>query len=305
MDSDKKLARFSDVPEDIGRTIFETAAENGDGYRCALISRKVKLWVEPILYRNVTVYGNGLFARTIRDEESTKPPDFFATHVKTLLFEHTSRREDVPIIVRKCHRAWSIGFWIAEARIADELRELVTTDLLTPTQLSVGGRLFPANQLHFSHPIFRNVTHLDVMGKDSFDWEWESLLQLKKLTHFSLDVQVNTQQNPFKQAQRILAFCPESLRVFILTEVGPGYGSWTDRGDSEIVDIARAFSNGEVDPRAITAYTRLGGEYEYAIPAPYHELLDEWADPSNVRCNLWTRAEDLIKRRRMKPKIIE
>ncbi|KAF6761231.1 hypothetical protein DFP72DRAFT_880463 [Ephemerocybe angulata] len=255
MDSDKKLARFSDVPEDIGRTIFETAAENGDGYRCALISRKVKLWVEPIFYRNVTVYGNGLFARTVRDEESTKPPDFFATHVKTLLFEHTSRREDVPIIVRK-------------SRIADELRELVTTNLLTPTQLSVGGRLFPADQLHFSHPIFRNITHLDVMWKDSLDWE-----------------------NPFKQAEHILAFCPESLRVFIL--IGPGYGSGTGSDDSEVLDIDRAFFND------------WDGEYEYAIPAPYHELLDEWADPSNVRCNLWTRAEDLIKRRRTKPKIIE
>ena len=36
--------RFSDLPEDIGQTVFELAAENGDGPRCALVTKRVQSW---------------------------------------------------------------------------------------------------------------------------------------------------------------------------------------------------------------------------------------------------------------------
>jgi Fe-S cluster biosynthesis and repair protein YggX len=36
--------RFSDLPEDIGRLIFEIVADNGWGPACALVSKKVQAW---------------------------------------------------------------------------------------------------------------------------------------------------------------------------------------------------------------------------------------------------------------------
>lgn len=35
---------FPHVPQDIGRTIFELAAEAGDGKACAVVSKQVKPW---------------------------------------------------------------------------------------------------------------------------------------------------------------------------------------------------------------------------------------------------------------------
>jgi hypothetical protein len=35
---------FPNLPRDIGRTIFELAAEAGDGLACALVSKQVKPW---------------------------------------------------------------------------------------------------------------------------------------------------------------------------------------------------------------------------------------------------------------------
>lgn len=36
--------QFSDLPEDIGRTIFEAAAEAGNGPACAIVSRRIQSW---------------------------------------------------------------------------------------------------------------------------------------------------------------------------------------------------------------------------------------------------------------------
>jgi hypothetical protein len=39
-----EFACFPNFPEDIGRTVFEFAAENGDGVSCSLVSKTVQSW---------------------------------------------------------------------------------------------------------------------------------------------------------------------------------------------------------------------------------------------------------------------
>ena len=60
--------------------------------------------VEPILYRDVIVDGKDCFHRTVTALESTKPPDFFANHVKSLLFEGNSLGNNLKAaeILEKC-----------------------------------------------------------------------------------------------------------------------------------------------------------------------------------------------------------
>ncbi|RXW12903.1 hypothetical protein EST38_g12950 [Candolleomyces aberdarensis] len=44
VDSASTTFRFSELPEDIGRVIFEIVADNGWGPYCALVSKKIRAW---------------------------------------------------------------------------------------------------------------------------------------------------------------------------------------------------------------------------------------------------------------------
>lgn len=50
-DSDLRRFRFNDLPEDLGRLIFQLAAEQDEesGRSCALVSKAINLWSVPSL----------------------------------------------------------------------------------------------------------------------------------------------------------------------------------------------------------------------------------------------------------------
>ncbi|KAF9003487.1 hypothetical protein BDZ89DRAFT_1080957 [Hymenopellis radicata] len=74
-----------DFPPELERHIFEEAAFSfpGQAVKLATVSRKVRAWMEHVLYGTVvldSVKDSALFIRTLGE----KPPTFFATHVKNL-----------------------------------------------------------------------------------------------------------------------------------------------------------------------------------------------------------------------------
>ncbi|KAF6749869.1 hypothetical protein DFP72DRAFT_532369 [Ephemerocybe angulata] len=107
-----------DLHEDVLRVIFEIAAEENGPERIsyALVSKAVQTWVEPIFYREVVASGRGiyLFFRTIDSKTSTKPPNFFALHVKSLDFTGLSSRDNelvnVSRIFEECPGVQSLSF---------------------------------------------------------------------------------------------------------------------------------------------------------------------------------------------------
>ncbi|KAF6759546.1 hypothetical protein DFP72DRAFT_136200 [Ephemerocybe angulata] len=78
---------FDDLPEDLARLIIEEAVADPDApeWSFACVSKAVRSWVEPILYRRVvlkTPLALHSFQRTLNSHPS-KRADFFSTSVKS------------------------------------------------------------------------------------------------------------------------------------------------------------------------------------------------------------------------------
>ncbi|TEB38218.1 hypothetical protein FA13DRAFT_1725871 [Coprinellus micaceus] len=271
---DRGRQPFPDVPEDVVRLIFEVATET-DYTDCrlefALISKQVKGWVEPIIYREVEV--SSFFHRTIMASDSTKPPDFFARHVKSLMFE---MQEDslVADILERCTSVQSLAVWYNTNPIATYARKALTTYPLSPTHLSL-------SQIHFKdkdaflYPIFENVTHLDLSCPDSEnDWNWGTLGVLEHLTHLSIDVYARP-DDPIRMAENILSSSRQTLRAF------------------------KSLAGGDIDPRVVVApYSAVWTDIDqrFGMTLVYTELFRSWTIPSQGN-TLWTRAEQIVRER--------
>lgn len=99
--------------------------------------------VEPVVYRDVVVDSMGRFHRTVTTARSTKPPDFFSTHVKSLLCDaRIMTPSHIPDILKKYSSVRSLALWIAVSEVPQPLLTLLGSNLLAPTHLSAGEHLF-------------------------------------------------------------------------------------------------------------------------------------------------------------------
>lgn len=296
-----------DLPQDVGRLIFEAAAEiRSDGLACACarVSKQVQSWcaaylprlsctnpysmlrVEPILYREVKVGSDGLFHRTVTASRSTKPPDFFTMHVKALLFlSHTAPALHIRDILERCNSVRSLALWASQLG-SRELRDVLTSDLLAPTHISLHGYILGTEDPEtFSYPIFRNVTHLEPLCNDYANWDWSSLSNLQHLTHLNIGLHF-TFTHILPVVTDILSHAPTTLRVLVISCAYPLL--LTDK------DV-RALNRGDVDPRVVVA-SGLPEHGSFALSAS--EAVEEWARPSTARVTTWSLAEDIIRGRR-------
>ncbi|KAJ2935896.1 hypothetical protein H1R20_g1198, partial [Candolleomyces eurysporus] len=288
--------RFSDLPEDIGRTVFELAAENGDGPRCALVSKRVQFWVEPKIYYRVMLQHAAvakLFCRTLLDPETSKPPEFFATHIKIFVVAEFSVREEIVAALKKCLGVQTLVIWDSSSSIQEVFSS--TDTLPNPTGVSIWIPEVQDDAFH--SPIFRNVTHLDLACFQDDDLKQvKDLSQLNCLTHFSLGLYYHS-SSPAGMAREALRLCASKLRILII---------WCfedHMSESHICfgDI-KAIWEGEVDMRAITGCMYGGPASEpLGIYRQYTDRLEDWAgtsvDPEN---NFWAQAEAAIQGRRQR-----
>ncbi|KAJ2929606.1 hypothetical protein H1R20_g7496, partial [Candolleomyces eurysporus] len=296
--------RFSELPEDVGMLIFQLIAEaDGEtGRSCALVSQKVNAWVEPILFRNIAIRDDSQLAtfhrQYIRSSKWRKPRQFFELHVKSLILVfgalHKSYDSDFVVamaILKLCSNVETLalpGFFshVKQRNALRDLQKFMTSPGLSPRRLYIGSTLFPRKQLHFSHPIFQRVTHLEFLRwvTHSEKWGWSTLRCLTHLTHLSLLFEPNREGACCKWAGRISTLCSQHLRVFIL---------WVDSCIPE--DQVEAIRSGSIDSRLVLGY--LDVEPEYTSPmGPY--TMDESPHSSSDRQDFWADAEDIIESRR-------
>ncbi|KAJ2925633.1 hypothetical protein H1R20_g11460, partial [Candolleomyces eurysporus] len=214
---------FPDLPQDIGRIIFEIAAslDLQTGAFCALVSKQVKTWVEPVLYRYIRIKDRKsleYLSRTIRKPDSTKPHAFFASHVKSLAFigpgSGIGGDVDSLSILKACRGVESLYLWSniwVRSREKSKFQRFFTSPstTLSPRRLFIRHALSsPRDLSHFGHAIFRNLTHLEVDVRDK--WKWETLKQLDRLTHLAIEAEYGMRHS---SASRMVAQFPDSLMV--------------------------------------------------------------------------------------------
>ncbi|KAF9019063.1 hypothetical protein BDZ89DRAFT_1139581 [Hymenopellis radicata] len=217
------LAPFPDLPVDIARMLLEYAAFSSRATACALVlvSRTVRAWIEPILYRvivldNVRSRQSFEYAIHVRDD-----PSFFANTVHTLLIKGDAAEsiELIDHIVSSCDGITALAIWslsrsaVAETSISASLNSL--RRFATPRLSSAILSWMP-----------RTITHLKTACEEA--WQqldmWDGLFrQCPGITHIMLDCDANfwdwcnvfIKEDFINAFQHILSVAPASLEVLV------------------------------------------------------------------------------------------
>ncbi|KAJ7167919.1 hypothetical protein C8R46DRAFT_1094516 [Mycena filopes] len=157
-------------PPELEREIFEwTAVRDPRSIpTLILVAHRVKIWVEPLLYRVIflsrfptldpaVAVSAEVLCRTIRQ----KPADFLRKSVHHLYIEHSLAERDSVLAACTGTRDLFLGFNVTP----DLSRLSAMSDLRRLT--AEFDLLFPGCPVDFSHPAFRNLTHLEILDRAS------------------------------------------------------------------------------------------------------------------------------------------
>ncbi|KAF6751318.1 hypothetical protein DFP72DRAFT_496627 [Ephemerocybe angulata] len=284
-------SQFSNLPEDIGRIIFELSVADRAplSWTCALVSKKVQAWVELILYKHIVISTAPRLARlrsTIQ-AHPMKQDDFFSVQVKSLLVPSSWEypQDDIQYVVSACAGVDSLLFWTDSSDFANTLKNLPSPP--SPRHLAAFGSGFCHD---LSNPIYHKVTHLWLTLQAGRNHpNWDELAMLSELTHLLIigDVYHDAWTAAEFLGNSVLAHSPPSLRVVVLV------GDDSFIKEVEIID--------SVDSRIVVLVQHEQGKerlntdvvlFEDAV-----ELQYVWGLPSFDGRDIWSRAEAMIKGR--------
>lgn len=238
---------------------------------------------------------------------STKPKGFLASAVKSLFIKWEVNASIIAPVLKACSGITVLALYIPDTYASPELWDVMTSDLLGPIQLAFAGSALPARYRDFLQPIFRNVTHLEILWEDpeSLNLEWSTLHSLHQLTHISVDIQFDPEDELVVDvAKDILAQCPTSIQVCIIWVLFESYFN----PDSEDYGGILALHQGEVDPRVVVGYSAVDASDEEEEVADlriqdasllirFADVVAGWSKPSTAKMTIWSRAEERIEQR--------
>jgi hypothetical protein len=173
---------------------------------------------------------------------------------------------------------------------------------VAPSHLSVNRHMLPMRQRHFLHPIFQDVTHLEVIWEPKDDWSWDSLSQLKRLTHLSLDLHLDS-PDFVKIVRDVIGDCPPCLRVLVIWSDTDSY-FYNEENHLPLDSLGvRAIARGDIDPRAVVAWSDQTlkdlpcPQSEQPIMRNYNDVKNDWAGLSAPGEDFWAQAERVIEGR--------
>ncbi|KAJ7443122.1 hypothetical protein FB451DRAFT_1149776 [Mycena latifolia] len=197
-------------PPELEREIFETTALVHPGTIPALlrVARRTHIWIEPFLYRAVSVGGTSPFSdmgRAILRATKSKPASFFHSAVRHLFLDTSA--------------SWTFDEAVEVIKVCTGLVEFASYgDFLDPTLLLMLGelplrrlstdlyRLFDGYEsIDLTHPVFASLTHLEILDP-IYDDDTRIIAYLPTLpaiTHLRLSDNV-----PWKHVETLLAECP-------------------------------------------------------------------------------------------------
>ncbi|TFK66889.1 hypothetical protein BDN72DRAFT_843666 [Pluteus cervinus] len=171
-------------PEDIEREIWETAARlhtnEAPSYR--LVSKYVKLWIDPIIYSTIIWHIEQQSPKCNLLEILTTQ----SHHIQHLLFRTGKGHTNLSILqlLPLCPNIIDLAIW------ADTVIGVIKyCQHLRPKRLSISFETLFSEPSGFNqptHPIFTDLTHLELVAT-CYKWsDWKELSKLPRLTHLSL-----------------------------------------------------------------------------------------------------------------------
>ncbi|KAJ7465391.1 hypothetical protein B0H11DRAFT_2197794 [Mycena galericulata] len=163
------------LPPELEQAIFEISALSRPIAipNLMLVAQRVKIWVEPILYRIVflsdgssTPPSHGFPAfnfRTFLKAIGRKPPGFFKYAVRYLFLDDPPSCEEVKIldlILTACTGITSLFAWTA---LDGHLSALNALDSLHHLTVNIVDLFGPDPTGCFAQPLFYNITHLELL----------------------------------------------------------------------------------------------------------------------------------------------
>ncbi|KAJ7862837.1 hypothetical protein B0H13DRAFT_2354404 [Mycena leptocephala] len=216
--------RAPTLPLELERDIFEVAAlsSHSQAATLMLVSKRVKQWVEPYIYRMVLVGGP---TPNCANEDKL----FLSSKAKPQLFIETAVRHFFLLRLQGLLAEWTIRWHgiLALSTGVTNLFSNVPFEGLLPilgnmhslSQLAVNiGLLFHGAPIDFTHNLFCNITHLEAFDIEGDCTVWIGLSHITTLTHFSC-----SNDHLLSLAEDILARC-QSLQRFIYICNGTEYG---------------------------------------------------------------------------------
>ncbi|KAJ7162817.1 hypothetical protein C8R46DRAFT_1101598 [Mycena filopes] len=205
------------LPAELEREIFEIAASRGRSSipRLLLVARRVKIWLEPLLYRVILVNGRNRFSvRSVLD--SNKPSEFFQKAVRHLGFSGTDG--DTPSLTpQDVRRMLELCPGVTDFASVGAYTDSLLLPLFANMQLQRLSlflpQLFDHSTVDLTHPAFCCLTHLDMFGyvSDGIPDVLPHIPTLTALTHLSLDPDI-----PRDNALVVLAECPRLQLLVVL-----------------------------------------------------------------------------------------
>lgn len=268
--------------------------------------------VEPFIYRRVVLWKPNmitLFCRTVQavQEQSTKKTiQFFASNVKILIVASatTGPIGAIIIMLKSLQNLQTLVIWDWHAT----LHEAIAASHPALTRLSLTRtRPLPA-QRHFTHPMFQNVTHLEIVWRYPECWEgwkWESLQQLEHLTHFALNLISNfldkiSPNGLVDLVKGVISNCPGTVRVLILWVPRYAFFQRPFRDARTFEHVCKIDDRGRVVVGCFIAHPEEehgGVPDDVPIKRSFEENLYDWAGVSTGK-SFWNLAEDEISERR-------
>ncbi|KAJ6506754.1 hypothetical protein C8R45DRAFT_970432 [Mycena sanguinolenta] len=189
------------LPPELECRIFEIAAlARPTGIpHLILVARRVKHWVEPLLYRvfflsseppyrNPPSYGFPIITpSTLLQLIAEKPPYFLQNTVKRIIVTGLIDNPQMEPILAACSHAFDYCYYTHKLRSAEALAQLHHLRRLT---ISLHGFL-DCCSIDSTHSILANITHLDLhaISATREDLHW-GLCLVSNLTHFAVNFTV-------------------------------------------------------------------------------------------------------------------
>ncbi|KAG5645312.1 hypothetical protein DXG03_006501 [Asterophora parasitica] len=307
---------FPPLPHDVERLILECSAYHDRSMALKLVrlSRRTQTWIDPILYRNVTLeYPSQAeaFVRTL--ESSQKRRNFFATQVKILCFAYAVDLRDAVKILSACKSVTSLASWLELSHLSANISH---SDLESFSQLLTNGTL----QLHrlsmilhdflcvpdpdFTIPVLQHVTHLDIyQGSDHFrDWSWTGFGQLAHLTHLSFDLSLSA---PLEIVNEMMPHVPSSLRMCLVL-LSTRNSTMSIKQYCAGNEVLEKMAAGKVDPRLVIGTNEpLEEECRYGglvVVHLYDDVMKDWSFVPDGEEDVWQKAERIISKRNLQRK---
>ncbi|KAJ7115091.1 hypothetical protein C8R43DRAFT_125042 [Mycena crocata] len=266
-------------PTEIERAIFELAAWSDPRAipRLILVAKRVAIWIEPLLYKTLSVTEPQRIGETKRlrimgrravDMLDGKPASFLREHVRHIALTSVFLPV-VEAVLLKCTRAVNLALFQDDD--SHQTSALLPRLAAMPLQrLSCDlESLFYGWGMDFTHPMFAQLTHLDFL---SVPTNWESCTtgvgvgQLPRLTHLSFGLSVRCGEAAHLRFRAFLANCELLEALVLVTKDG---------------DRLRGYEYFADDPRAVVMFM-------------LQNLLEDWEIGADGGEDHWVRADRFI-----------